>query len=104
MRPLLPRFFLGSKLVFSGALLAAVCLLGACDGHSDKEAPEGYGHGSSHSDSYHTHQIDSHPDSSSFSDTRGTDAGETQAGNGEQAAPAASPGPSQPGRFFPSGS
>ena len=105
MRPLLPRFSLRSKLGFSCALLAGVCLLGACDGHSDQEVPESYGHGSSHSASYDTHKIDSHSGSDSFSDTNGTESGEkSRAGNGEKAAPAASPGASQPGRFFPAGS
>ena len=104
MRPFLPRFSAGDKLGYSCAVLAAACLLGACDGHSDKEASEGYGHGSSHSNSYSTHEIDSKPGSQSFSDTRGTDTGEAHEGGESKATPAASPGPAQPGRFFPSGS
>lgn len=105
MRPPLPRLSPVSRLGFFCALVAAAGLLGACDGHPDKEAPEGYGHGSSHADSSYTnHEIDSQPKTRSFSDTRGTEASEPRAGGEKQATPAASPGAGQPGRFFPSGS
>jgi hypothetical protein len=75
-------------------LLALGALLGACDRHSAGEAPEGYGHGSSHEKSYSDHQIDSRDHSSSFSDTRGVDAHETGAPAAE-ASPSPAAAPSQ---------
>ena len=53
-------------------LLAALAALAACDRHSAEEAPENYGHGSSHERIVPDHKIDSSHDSKSFSDTAGT--------------------------------
>ena len=53
-------------------LFAAVAALAACDQHSAEEAPENYGHGSSHERVVPDHKIDSSHDSTSFSDTAGT--------------------------------
>ena len=100
MRPLLSRFSLSSRLGLSCALAAAACLFGACDEHSTQDVPESYGHGSSHSDSFDTHQTDSRPHSDSFSDTRGINAGQANEPAGEHAAnPAASPSPHEEDRF-----
>lgn len=106
MRLLPSRFLLRSRLGFSCVLLAAVCLLGACNRHSAEEVPEGYGHGSSRDPNFHNHQIDSKANSSSFSDTQGTEKqGEHPEGDEpEKKASGEAPQPSQPGRFFPSGS
>ncbi len=102
MRLLSPRFPLGFRLALPGALLAAMCLLGACDKHSAADIPESYGHGSSHQPNYSDHQVDSHNDSKSFSDTQGTRvAGKTGEGAERKTRPAESPSASQPGRFFP---
>ena len=105
MRPFFSRLFLGSRLGLSCALVAMAGLFGACDGHSPQDVPESYGHGSSHSDSYKTHQTDSHPHTDSFSDTRGINAGQSQEPGGEHNAtpPAASPEASQSPHFFPNG-
>lgn len=43
----------------------------ACDRHPAGEAPEGYGHGSSHELSYYNHEIDSTNGARHFSDTAG---------------------------------
>ena len=100
MRPLLPHLSLRSKLGLSCALLAATCLFGACDEHDPQDVPESYGHGSSHSESFDTHQTDSRPHSESFSDTRGINAGQTSESGGEHnPAPDASPSPHQEDRF-----
>jgi hypothetical protein len=77
-------------------LLAAGCLLAACDRHSDAEVPDSYGHGSSHQKSYTDHQIDSLKHSDSFSDTRGEYAHkgpEVPVATATPAPPAASPAP-----------
>jgi hypothetical protein len=71
-------------------LLALGALLGACDRHSAGEAPESYGHGSSHDKSYSDHQIDSRDHSASFSDTRGVNPSTEETGS---PAPEASPAP-----------
>ena len=100
MRPLLSRFSLVSKLGLSCAFAAAACLFAACDGHSPQDVPESYGHGSSHSDSFDTHQTDSRPRSESFSDTRGINAGTINESGGEHnPAPNAAPSPHQEDRF-----
>ncbi len=104
MRPIFPRPSLRSRLGFACALLAAGGLLGACDKHSADEIPESYGHGSSHAKSYSNHQLDSRKESASFSDSAGMEAGREHEGAEHKAAPGESPKPSEPGRFFPSGS
>lgn len=76
MQSPLPRFSRFVRLCRSGVLLLALAALGAaCDRHSAQEAPESYGHGSSHQDNYNSHQIDSRRDSNHFSDSRGTQPG-----------------------------
>lgn len=45
----------------------------ACDRHPAGEAPEGYGHGSSHEISYSNHEIDSTNGTRHFSDSAGVD-------------------------------
>ena len=61
-----------SLVLRASLLLTAAAALGACDRHSAEEAPENYGHGSSHERVYPDHKIDSSHDSKSFSDTAGT--------------------------------
>lgn len=105
MRPLFPRSFPHFRPGFACVLLLAAGGLGACDRHSATEVPESYGHGSSHERNFDNHQIDSRPKSQSFSDTQGLPEESKAEEKGEhKSAPGASPGPSQPGRFFPNGS
>ena len=98
-RPHLPD---RAPLVYAAGLLVSACLLAACDRHSATEAPESYGHGSSHRLNYTGHEIDSRKDSRSFSDTQGVEAGaaETPAAAQSGATPA---GTAASGHFFPGG-
>ena len=61
-----------SLVLRASLLLAAASFFAACDRHSAEEAPENYGHGSSHERVVPDHKIDSSHDSTSFSDTAGT--------------------------------
>ena len=63
------RLFLAFR---ASLLLTAAAAFAACDRHSAEEAPENYGHGSSHERVVPDHKIDSSHDSTSFSDTAGT--------------------------------
>ena len=53
------------------------------DRHSAEDVPESYGHGSAHQRNYDNHQIDSHEDSKSFSDTQGLPEAGGSTGPGE---------------------
>ncbi len=76
-------------------LLALGALLGACDRHSAGEAPESYGHGSSHEKSYSDHQIDSRDHSASFSDTHGVDGAPEAGSPAAEASPSPASAPTQ---------
>jgi hypothetical protein len=91
------RFFSLASGRRAALLLALGALLGACDRHTAGEAPESYGHGSSHDKSYSDHQIDSRDHSASFSDTRGQDAAasESAAPTSPEASPTPAGAPSQ---------
>lgn len=92
MQPSLPRSSRFVRVCRSGVLLLALAALGsACDRHSATEAPESYGHGSSHQDNYDSHQIDSREKSKHFSDTRGIN-GEAKEGGGSEGAATPQPG------------
>lgn len=95
MQPPESRFFSLASGRRAVLLLALGALLGACDRHSAGEAPESYGHGSSHDKSYSDHQIDSRDHSSSFSDTRGEDAAHETGSPAAEASPSPASAPSQ---------
>ena len=84
-----------SLILRAALLIAAAAAFGACDRHSAEEAPENYGHGSSHERVSPDHQIDSHGPHS-FSDTAGTKDEQSEA---EHRAPAASPSATPGGHF-----
>ncbi len=85
-----------SFILRAAILLAVVAVFGACDRHSAEEAPENYGHGSSHERISPDHQIDSTSGTHSFSDTVGTK--EEQAET-DRRGPAATPSPAPAGHF-----
>ena len=89
----LPSF----ALVFG--LLAAGCLLGACDRHRADEVPESYGHGSSHQKSFDRHQTDSRDGSRHFSDSKGFSRDEAH--DESEPAPTAKPDGTVSGPMFP---
>ena len=80
-------------------LLAAGCLLGACDRHSAADLPESYGHGSSHQKAFDRHETDSRDGSHHFSDSRGGDPG---AAGDESSEPTPKPGGTASAPMFPS--
>ena len=102
MRLLPSRFPSLLRIGFSCAVLAAVCLLGACDRHSAEEVPESYGHGSSRNRNFNNHAIDSENGTHSFSDTQGT-AKEGVHPEGHEPEKKAE-ADKESGRFFPKGS
>lgn len=101
MHPFSSRFSRRFLFVHAAALLAAGCLLGACDRHSAAELPESYGHGSSHEKSFDRHEPDSLRGSKHFSDSKGFDA--DKAKDDPAPEPTAQPGETPSGRMFPSG-
>ncbi len=101
MQPFSTRFSRRSLLAHAGVLLAAGCLLGACDRHSADDLPESYGHGSSHKKQYNRHATDSNPGGKHFSDTKGIEPGEQR--HEAAAEPTATPGATVAGQMFPNG-
>ena len=72
MQTPLPRLFRIVRFCRHGVLLAGLSLVGAaCDGHSAREVPESYGHGSSHQVSVTDHEVDSENHTDHYSDTYG---------------------------------
>ena len=100
MQPFPSRFFRPPPLVQAALVLAAGCLLGACDRHSADDLPESYGHGSSHQKEYDRHETDSRDNSRHFSDTTGISPDQRHEDHPPE--PTATPGATVSGRLFPS--
>ena len=100
MHPFSTRLPRPSPLAATFGLLAAVCLLGACDRHRAEDLPESYGHGSSHQKAYDRHENDSLNGSRHFSDTKGVAPGGEK--DESTLAPTPKPGETASSPMFPS--
>ena len=99
MQPFSTRFFRPPFFAVALALLAASCLLGACDRHRAEDLPESYGHGSSHQKAYDRHENDSRDGTLHFSDTKGVNPGGEK--DESNAAPTPKPGEKASSPMFP---